>query len=201
MHAGPESVDVFVERGSLPDKRQLAPCLSLHGAQWQETLLGLDKQRAICRFRAPDAETMRLALHRADIDYDRLWTGRMRRESGSGATNLVVAFHFEHSRNALQADSLFLQTSERLERHGIRTVHSVWSLCQRHGLLLCRTDPDAAIDAAWNELAGPGIDIWRCGEISAASGPPPVARPRRPATPEFAEPLRMPRMLGRARCS
>jgi len=77
---GPEWVDVFVARrlgrpASWPVTAQTGTdCFRLHRVQWQETCMSEDGKQLICRFRAPDAESVRLALRLSGIDFERVWT-------------------------------------------------------------------------------------------------------------------------------
>jgi len=77
-------VDVFVERrngsavtpgGGRSGNARLALCLDLHGILLERSYLAKDGKRMLCHFRAPDAESLRVALRVAGIDYDALWAG------------------------------------------------------------------------------------------------------------------------------
>lgn len=50
-----------------------ARCMILHRVEWLHTLESIDRQRVLCHFRAPDAESVRLVLRRLKIDIARLW--------------------------------------------------------------------------------------------------------------------------------
>ncbi|MDH4109833.1 MAG: DUF4242 domain-containing protein [Gammaproteobacteria bacterium] len=50
-------------------------CFRMHRVQWQETCVSEDGTQLICRFRAPDAESVRLALRMSGIPFDSVWTG------------------------------------------------------------------------------------------------------------------------------
>ena len=51
-------------------------CFRLHRVQWQETRRSADGRRLICRFRAPDAESVRVALRLSGIPFETVWTSR-----------------------------------------------------------------------------------------------------------------------------
>jgi len=74
--------DVFVARCAatryLPGGAaalDMAPtdCFRLHRVHWQETRVSEDGTRLICRFRAPDAESVRIALRQSGISFDAVW--------------------------------------------------------------------------------------------------------------------------------
>jgi hypothetical protein len=78
-------VDVFVLRSlaaatvcgmEQQDSEQLEFCLQLHGIVRQRSYLTADGRRMLCHFRAPDAESLRMALRGARIEYDEVWTAK-----------------------------------------------------------------------------------------------------------------------------
>ena len=54
--------------------RQKGWCLDLHRAEYVEGYLATDGLRAVCVFRAPDAESVRLANTQAGVPYTKVWT-------------------------------------------------------------------------------------------------------------------------------
>ncbi len=64
--------------------RDAGPCLALHRVQWLKTLESTDSARLLCHFRAPDAESVRLALRRLGIRFEALWVDRRRSRLGPG---------------------------------------------------------------------------------------------------------------------
>lgn len=80
-------VDVFVLRSlasaepddlERPGNQQLESCLQLHGIFRQRSYLASDGRRMLCHFRAPDAESLRMALRVAHIEYDSVWTAKVK---------------------------------------------------------------------------------------------------------------------------
>ena len=75
--------DVFVARsadephtpsGSAALDMAPTDCFRVHRVHWQETQVSEDGTRLICRFLAPDAESVRIALRQSGIAYDAVWT-------------------------------------------------------------------------------------------------------------------------------
>jgi len=62
--------------------REKGWCLDLHRAEYVEGYLSTDGLRAVCLFRAPDAESVRLANSQAGIPYARVWTGSIHLSPG-----------------------------------------------------------------------------------------------------------------------
>jgi Nickel responsive protein SCO4226-like len=54
--------------------REKGWCLDLHRAEYVEGYLATDGLRAVCVFRAPDAESVRLANNQAGVPYTKVWT-------------------------------------------------------------------------------------------------------------------------------
>ena len=52
-------------------------CLDLHRAEYLESYLATDGLRMVCIFRAPDAESVRLANNQAGVPYTNVWTASM----------------------------------------------------------------------------------------------------------------------------
>ncbi len=89
-------VDVFVlrslgEAGEQAEDscayRQLESCLNLHGIVPLRTYLTSDGRRLLCHFQAPDADSLRMALRLARIDYDAVWSAKPRFMPGTNDSN------------------------------------------------------------------------------------------------------------------
>ena len=49
-------------------------CLEQHRVRWVRSYLSSDGRRMLCLYRAPDAESVRLAQREASLDFDVLWS-------------------------------------------------------------------------------------------------------------------------------
>jgi len=52
-------------------------CLDLHRATYVESYLGGDGKKMVCVFRAPDAESVRLANNQGGVPYTAVWTANV----------------------------------------------------------------------------------------------------------------------------
>lgn len=77
--------DVFYLRPVFPPTRldelsQMAAraqgCFALHRVNWQMSFLSLDGSAMLCWYRAPDAESVRIALRQLGADMSGVWPGR-----------------------------------------------------------------------------------------------------------------------------
>ena len=57
--------------------KRLDPCLDLREGTWARTYLANDRRRMFCEFEAPDAESVRDALHSAGIPFERVWSAQV----------------------------------------------------------------------------------------------------------------------------
>jgi len=84
--------DVIVERTidgqalDSQDCRDLArtvSCFEIYDVHFVESFLSEQRNRLICHFEAPDAESVRQALCGAGLDIDSIWTAKVVRRNGS----------------------------------------------------------------------------------------------------------------------
>lgn len=50
-----------------------AACFTLHRIEWHASRISADRETIVWHFRAPDAESVRIALRRAGIAFDEVW--------------------------------------------------------------------------------------------------------------------------------
>jgi len=170
-------VDVFVQRsfGAVetcdregPESPGLEPCLDLHGIIRERSYLARDGRRVLCHFRAPDAESLRMALRVAGVNYDALWTGVVRDIPGAADFVLVLERAFDRAVSLEQERHCRARTARRLLELGVEPARVLLSRCRKRLLWLCRaTTPDTA-RAAEIELAGRGFEVWRCDSVPPA---------------------------------
>lgn len=173
MEPGRETalVDVFVQRRFVtvgpqdrerPDSARLQPCLDLHGISRERSYLARDGQRILCHFRAPDAESLRIAMRAAGIDYDALWTGAISHLPGAADLVLIVERTFERPLSNEQERACRASTARRLLERGAEPARVLISRSRKRLLWLCRAATPAAVRAAETELAGQGFEVWSC---------------------------------------
>jgi len=165
-------VDVFVQRRftaadpqgcERPDSPRLQPCLDLHGIQRERSYLARDGQRILCHFRAPDAESLRIALRVAGIDYDALWTGAVSRLPGAAELVLVVERRFDSPLSDAHERTCRATTARRLLDLGAEPARVLISRCRKRLLWLCRAATAESVRAAETELGTQGFEVWGCG--------------------------------------
>jgi hypothetical protein len=59
------------------EEDRLVPCLADRYAIWRYSLLSDDRCRTICTYEARDAESVRVAHHKAKVFFSRIWAGEI----------------------------------------------------------------------------------------------------------------------------
>lgn len=73
--------DIYVECLDLPVdavgrcavSREVSVCLALHRVEWRRTLASTSSGGVLCHFRAPDAESVRMALRPMRVTIASIW--------------------------------------------------------------------------------------------------------------------------------
>jgi hypothetical protein len=166
-HGSAEMTDVIVERTVNAGIRDhdiclsdpaLAGCLDIHRVEWRETFLRENRQRLICHFRAPDAETVRMLLRNAGVGCDALWVGTMHGSLETGRGNVVVEHTFRKQTPADTTEAIRVVIDERLAPLDLELCHAIVSQDRSHVLCLC--------DAP-ESLAQSRDDTWGCQHLVA----------------------------------
>ena len=64
----PVTVEGFINASA-----QLGPCLDVRGIRWIGSAISADGSKCVCRFEAPDAESVRQANREADCPFEHVW--------------------------------------------------------------------------------------------------------------------------------
>jgi len=139
-------------------------CLGLHRVRWREAYLADDMQRLVCRFRAPDTESVRLALHCA-AGCGHLWPATLFGGDGAAA-NLVMEREFPRPLGRDAQRTLSLARAECLEATGVEPAHVMVSRDRRHLVCLCRVPPATAERLAGLQHLGGRWRCWRCRRLA-----------------------------------
>jgi hypothetical protein len=173
-------VDVFVQRSltaaevhaqERPDTERFKTCLELHGILRKCSYLARDGRRVLCHFRSPDAESLRMALRVAGVDYDAVWTADVNDIPGAGDYVLVVERVFQHPLSPDQQRACRARTARLLQDLGVEPARVLLSRCGKRLLWLCRVHAPDAVTAVESDLASQGYDVWRCETLSTFESP------------------------------
>jgi Nickel responsive protein SCO4226-like len=145
--------DVFVERTAevrvkgydiAPAARHSSACLDLYRVEWLETLICVGGTRLVCHFRAPDAESVRLALRNEGIPFDTLWAGTALDSGDSGASDTVIEHVFETPVPTDAAEALRTVTRKYLAPQCFKLNRAFISRDRTRIICLCEARGDVA---------------------------------------------------------
>jgi len=57
--------------------KKLDPCVEVRDIAWRRSSLSTDRQRMVCEFEAPDAESVREAFRTSGVPFERAWTAQV----------------------------------------------------------------------------------------------------------------------------
>ena len=140
-------------------------CRTLHRVKFQESLLDDAGRRLICHFRAPDAESVRMALRCFGAQIDMLWPGTVRDATDAATGNVVVECNLRHSEATESDGATDMIAAEAFERFGFSLVRAIVS---RDGTrMICLYDaPDAnSIMLARAQNESKTLSVWPCRRL------------------------------------
>jgi hypothetical protein len=137
-------------------------CFSLHRAEWQESLLSSDGRRLFCRFRGPDAESVRMALRGAKAS-GRFWPGTIHDAPGVttadlGAANVLVERELD---STVSCEKIRARAAAGgVESGGVTWLRSFCSNDRRRMVCLYRAPDAEAVRRAQRRANLPLADAW-----------------------------------------
>ena len=168
-------VDVFVERRgpqtrSAQREPDTAACCDIYRARWQGSYVA-EAGRQICHYRAPDAESVRLAFRNAGVSVDAVWTGTVHGDTRPSTQYIVVDLEFLPPLPVDAIGALELAQAVWLAPIGLRLAQAIVSAT--HGRVICMCEAPHSdttrVSRAW--INGEGR-VWSCRSIAAPSAQP-----------------------------
>lgn len=142
--------------------RDAMGCLELYRAEWCESLLAEDGGALVCRFRAPDAESIRL-LTRGDPSREkRVWGGSLHGEGPGGLANVVVERSFEAAASMDELQAREEAAAWCLQEHRVSFLRSFFSADRRRMLCLYRAPDAESVRLAQQSARMPVERVWAC---------------------------------------
>jgi len=137
-------------------------CLDLYRARWRESLMARDGRSLVCRFEAPDAESIRL-LTRGDPSREkRVWGGSLHGAGLDGLADVVVERSFDAPASMAELQAREEAAAWCLEEHRVTFLRSFFSADRRRMLCLYQA-PDAESVRLAQQRAGMPVErVWAC---------------------------------------
>jgi len=143
-------------------------CFQQYRVRWISSMLAADGRSMVCRFESGDAESIRQALRKLDLDLRLLWKGTVHEVPEPVQPNVVVERSFD-----APADLEELQAREDskqwcLDTYQVKFVRTLLS-SDRKRMLCLYAGPDAeAVRAAQKQAEMPIDRVWSFTELSMA---------------------------------
>jgi Nickel responsive protein SCO4226-like len=140
-------------------------CFELHRVAWIVSLLSLDGRKRVCRFHAPDAESVRIALQTARADISRLWSGTVHDAPGCTradrrTANVLVERRFDAPVALGDIQALARAGAWCLEAHRVTFLRSFFSADRKRMLCMYRAPDAESVRLAQREAKMPVEDVW-----------------------------------------
>lgn len=140
-------------------------CLEIHRIAWCSSVLSADRRELICHFKAPDAESVRIALRQGVVHAGRVWPGTIHDAPGLtdadlAAANVLVSRSFNRPTDFGEVQAIEDAGAGCLETHRVRFVRTYFST-ERRRMLCLYAAPDAeSVRIAQREAGMPVDRVW-----------------------------------------
>lgn len=167
-------VELFLERDFFPPVSHAdlqaawggaIGCFELHRVEWRGSLLSLDGRKLVCNFRAPDAESARIALRSGGADIRRLWPGTVHDAPdlqcfAADAANVIVRRSFARPVEVTDLQAREDAAAWCFDVRHVKFVRTYFSLDRTRMLCLYRAPDAESVREAQRIAAMPMDDVW-----------------------------------------
>jgi hypothetical protein len=168
--------DVFYLRPMVPPigpddvgemARAAGGCFNLHRVDWVQSNLAADGGRMLCWYRAPDAESVRIALRQLGSDMSAVWAAAVtegeneRNAKDSPNAEVVAEFSFDDLEDAERLRATREAIPLALEGRGLSIARTFASTDGAHFICVVRGHDDAAVKDSLVETGASPSTIWR----------------------------------------
>jgi hypothetical protein len=139
-----------------------ADCLPLYRADWNESLLAADGSRLLCRFEAPDTESVRAIARDQRAQSKMAWAGTVHRADREDTANVIVERSFDEPTTVEAMQAIEDASAWCLEQRQVTFLRTFFSAdCKR--MLCLYNAPDAeSVREAQREAKMPVERVWAC---------------------------------------
>jgi hypothetical protein len=176
--------DIFLERDFMPPLddagfnallEAAAPCVGIHRVEWQLSMMSLDGSKLFCRFVAPDAESVRLALNKAGADTRDAWAGTVHDAPGvpeveHQQANVLVRRRFSEPVVLDDLQAIEDRGAWCLELRNVKFLRTFFSIDRRRMVCLYRAPDAESVRQAQLQAGMPLEDVWAFRPRGPGSG-------------------------------
>jgi len=140
-------------------------CLAAHRCDWRGSLLSADGHELLCHFSAPDAESVRIAMHDAGSPRGSVWAGTIHDAPGLTdaaltQANVLVTRRFAEPAVLIEIQALEEAGAGCLDTHRVRFVRTYFSTDCRRMICLYRAPDAESVRVAQREAGMPVERVW-----------------------------------------
>lgn len=177
-------IDVFLERmfdppldrdTVLAHASDAVACLDAHRVRWWGSHLARDGHRMVCRFHAPDAESVRIVLRQAGVvAVQTLWSGTVHdapglEPEGPMSANVLVERSFRNPVTVEQIQALEDAGAGCLQSHRVRFMRTYFSLDRRRMICMYQAPDAESVRLAQQQADMPLDRVWSFRHVRLAS--------------------------------
>ncbi len=152
--------------------RNSMDCMALYRAEWQESLLACDGHRLVCRFVAPDTESVRMIVG-VDRATDKVaWSGTVEDTGRETTANVVVERRFPEPVTLAEIQAIEDAGAWCLEQHQVTFLRTFFSGDRRRMLCLYHAPDTESVRRAQQQAGMPVERVWACRCINPGNFPP-----------------------------
>lgn len=149
--------------------RASADCLPLYRVEWRESLLSADGSRLLCRFEAPDAESVRQVTRDPRAVAKIAWTGTVHDTGREEPASVVVTRHFDTPTTVEALQAIEDAAAWCLEQRQVTFLRTFFSSDRQRMLCLYRAPDAESVREAQREAGMPVERVWACHNYTPAS--------------------------------
>lgn len=139
-------------------------CFDMHGIVFEQSCLSHNATHVTCRFLAPDAESLRIAVRQADLKYKRIWSATLHTVQPIDPTVLhdLVAVERSFGEPVAFDDVHGAERAAQwcLDAHQVTHLHSFFSIDRRRMVCFYRAPDVEAVRTAQRQAGMPADIIW-----------------------------------------
>lgn len=135
-------------------------CMELYNISWKESYLKDDGRRMLCRFSAPDTDSLRMMLSRVNSSYEAIWPGTVHEAVASRHANVVVERSFNQSTSVAALQRIENEGAWCLEMYNVNFIRTYFSADQKQMLCLYRAPDAESVRQAQRKAKMPLTRVW-----------------------------------------
>ncbi|TDG15392.1 DUF4242 domain-containing protein [Seongchinamella unica] len=150
------------ETGFYALARETMDCLDLYRAQWQESFLAEQGNRLVCRFQAPDTESLRQLSRDDGARQKSVWAATVHEAGVDELARVIVERSFDEPVAIEDLQAREDAAAGCLQLHRVRFIRSLFSR-DRQSMVCLYAAPDAeSVRLAQQQAKMPFQSIWAC---------------------------------------